>query len=206
METTIIIVSYKQTELIKAAHSSIRRFYPTIPVIIIDGSPADSDCWNYLHSLNDPNTRVHTLEYNIGHGRGLHMGIGMATTEYVLLMDSDVEIRQIDAIECMLDRFYSDTYGVGKVVYVNEHGGDDPKGLPYLHPHFALIKKSKYEYWPPLINHGAPFIKTMIALERHVYSDKVVNFESISNFIMHKERGTRAINPPEFHPSNWDKV
>src|SRR5688572_26552932 len=135
---TAVIVSYNTPELLKECYNSIRRFYPELEVIIIDGSPPDSDCWKCAAWLNTAeNTTVKNVEYNIGHGKGMNMGIGMVKTDYVLLIDSDVTIDYPNVLEEMVGYLSKkNCYGVGQIVDVNEHGSNVSSGIKYLHPHF----------------------------------------------------------------------
>lgn len=208
---TAIIVSYNTRDLLRNCVESIRKFYPTLKIIIIDGSPPDSDCWQYVAGLEDDNTKVRLLEHNGGHGPGMVKGIELCETDYFLLCDSDVEIKQNRSIERMMHYFNTkscdygrEIYGLGKVIQTDSLGNNTDYGIDYLHPHFALIKKDAYLKFDPIINHGAPLINAML----HICiagGARVVNFP-VENFIIHHERGTRALNPKEFNPANWDKI
>lgn len=219
---TAIIVSYNTPDLLRNAIASVRRFYPTLPVIIIDGSPPDSECWMYCQMLGlEPNMIVKCVEYNIGHGNGMKMGISMVETEYFLLMDSDVEIKNEGCLEFMIEVFENSpkVYGFGNIVEVNKEGGNIPNeytvtdkaleiskpgAIPYLHPHFALIKKSMNLKYAPIINHGAPMIKAMVDL--HEKKEDYPAYWPVDEWVVHHERGTRKLNPKEFNPGNWDNV
>lgn len=202
---TAIIVSYNTPDLLRACVESIRKFYPALKIIIIDGSPPDSDCWIYCHKLmQEPNTLVKCVEYNIGHGNGVKMGISMCETEYFLLVDSDVEILS-PILEDMLIPFKKgDCYGVGEIISVDENGNNGGNIL-YLHPHFALINKEKYLKHSPIMNHGAPMLNAMKSIS-NVYDCGLAFCPDFKNRYVHHERGTRKLNPKEFNPVNWDKV
>lgn len=210
-DVSIIIVSYKTHALLKAAYESIRRFYPEIKVIIVDGSPIDTSCYKYAKSLRDANTKVYLLNKNIGHGPGMIMGIRHCTTKYFLLMDSDVEIQKPKVIERM--KIHLELieecqpkyiiYGIGQVMTVNETGVNSKEGMEYLHPHFALIKKQTYHKFRPIINHGAPMLSAMKSLRET--GGRPFHFQ-VWKYIFHKERGTRSLNPKEFNHRNWDRV
>lgn len=200
-KVTAIIVSYMQTDLLRRCYESIRKFYIDLPVIIIDGSEPDSDCWAYSMSLAGQFTTVRNVEYNIGHGPGLKLGILLCETEFFLIVDSDVIIDRAPVEKMMYMMELHDAYGVGQIVFVNEHGGNVEKGYQYLHPHFALISKAKYLKYAPIIHHGAPLIKSMIDIDgKHL----LIGFP-VSLFVTHLGRGTRALNPPEFQPGTWEK-
>jgi len=194
-KVTAIIVNYNTPELLTDCVNSIRRFYPIMDIIIVDGSETDK---THL-SLRDKCTFSMGLKFNSGHGPGMNMGIRACETEYVLLVDSDVTIDKPGVIEAMLE-MPPYAYGCGQVVNVNEHGSNvEHESIRYLHPHFALINRRAWEIHPPFINHGAPLLKTMKARPH------IRNFP-VADYITHKGRGTRALNPEGFKPNNWDKV
>lgn len=196
-KVTAIIVNYNTPELLKECVESIRRFYPNMDIVIVDGS---EDCGPSFQLRNE---RTFTIEtnHNIGHGPGLNLGINAAETDFVLLVDSDVTIDKPGIIEEMM-KMPEFCYGCGQVVFVNDQGGNVPEkgGIRYLHPHFALINKKAYKNFMPFINHGAPLLVTM---KQKPY---VMNFPWLSKYITHKGRGTRELNPKEFNVGNWDKV
>lgn len=223
---TAIIVSYNTRDLLKACIESIRRFYPTLKIIVIDGSPPDSDCWQYVGGLEDNYTKVRLLEHNAGHGPGMVKGIELCETDYFLLCDSDVTINKPTVIEQPMswltdERFGHEFYGCGKMIHINRFGSNIPDPppiisnvvlwspndkdiIPYLHPHFAIINKDAYNLYDPIINHGAPMIKAMQSVKKNG-PHRFLNFDW-GDTITHHGRGTRALNPKEFNPANWDKV
>lgn len=192
---TAIIVNYNTPDLLKACVASIRKHYPTLDIVIVDGSETDET----HRELRDTHTFTIPVKFNIGHGPGLNMGIRACETDYVLLVDSDVTIDKPGVIEELL-KIPSYAYGCGQVVEVNEHGSNVEKGIRYLHPHFALINRTAWGMFPPFMNHGAPLLNTMKA------KPHVVNFPWLEKYITHKGRGTRVLNPEGFKPGNWDKV
>lgn len=201
MNVTVIIVSYNTYQLMRECYNSLRKFYPTIPCVLIDGSDEGDKCHEFVKTRNTKYNKIFSLKKNIGHGPGMVLGIENCETEYFLLMDSDVVMKR-PVLGIMLRLFETlDIYGVGNVIKVNQKGINDPNGYDYLHPHFALIKKSEYLKFDPIINHGAPMIKAMISGADHgVYS------MDLTEYITHHERGTRNLNPKAFHPKHWDKT
>jgi len=194
-KVTAIIVNYNTPELLTDCVNSIRKFYPTMDIVIIDGSEDDSVSFSMrgMHTFTVP------VKHNIGHGPGMNLGIRSCQTEFVLLVDSDVVIDKAGVIEAMM-KMPSYAYGCGQVVEVNEQGGNvDHEAIRYLHPHFALIRRAAWVIHPPFINHGAPLLTTM-------KSRPHVRYFPVEEYITHKGRGTRALNPEGFKPGNWDKV
>lgn len=215
---TAIIVSYNTPDLLKDCYTSLRRFYPTMPVIIIDGSPQGSGCWLYSRSIVGRRTTVKNTNRNIGHGPGMVMGIELCKTEHFLLVDSDVVINRGGVIEEMQrlliggEKYYNKNfiYGCGPLIFVDEKGGrssmykelENP--YSYMHPHFSLIKIEAYKKNYPIIHHGAPMLSVMNSIRNKGFI--FIPFHDLSLWITHHERGTRVQNPKHFHPKYWDDV
>ena len=191
-DVTGIVVCHNTKALIKRAYESIRKFHPDMPIIIIDGSDKGDPCVAYCKSLASEMTQVISLGHNIGHGRGMHMGINKASTKYALIFDSDIEM--IDSpLAAMLDMMEEDTFGVGSVrkIKINvSQSGFIP--VLYLHPFFQLINIENYRKFPPYIHHGAPCVKTMLDIKRRGLSEKIFkDFPDLNRYIKHYHRGTR---------------
>lgn len=197
-EITIIIVSYNTKELLENCYNSIRKHLPFIKIIIVDGSEASNPCSAYTSHLNNRNTIVLKPNYNIGHGKGMDLGISKATTKYVCVVDSDTIMNENPLPE-MLKKI-GNGYGIGKVIDVNDDGINVDKGLKYLHPYFALINRSKYYEHDAFFHHGAPCLKAMST----IFEEELINF-NIEDYIIHLGRGTRLLQPKEFNYQNWEK-
>jgi len=162
-EITGITVSHNTKDLLKRSYESVRKFHPNMPIIIIDGSDKKDPCAAYAKSLASPLTTVYSPGYNIGHGRGMCMGIDKARTPYALIFDSDIEMLKspVDAMFAMME---SNTYGVGYTEktapdgYEWGAGGTHNKGEPMrmLHPYFQLLNIANYMKFHPYVHHGAP--------------------------------------------------
>lgn len=202
-ELTGLVVSYNTKELLQKAIASLRGFYPELPILIVDSSDPSNDCYEYTKGLPmwyDNIERIY-IPGNIGHGKGMDAGIKAIKSKYVLLFDSDIEMLK-PCLEIMLDALELYRYGVGQVITVDENGSNCEDGIQYLHPHFCIINRKRYFEYTPFVHHGAPLIKTMIDIDQHHSVNELHHLE-ISNFILHKGRGTRDLNPPEFL-NNWE--
>lgn len=200
-DITVVIVTYNTKELLQRAYESVRKFYPEMSIIIVDGSDKNNNCYDYAVSLQGGFTTILQTPNNVGHGRGMEWGIKLAKTKYVLLMDSDVEIQR-PCLPNMWTRLENEptAFGCGLVVHVDENGtnvdSDTPDAIPYLHPHFALISRDNYAKVPGFVHHGAPCLRTM----QHLITfkkQKLIDYQ-VSNYIIHEGRGTRSLNPKEF--------
>lgn len=213
-DVTGITVCWNTKDLIERAYTSVRKFHPEMPIIIIDCSDKTNLCYSYTSSLADANTRVFHASKNIGHGRGLVHGISNTKTPFVLVFDSDIEMLK-SPLQAMLDQFEDDTYGVGyteKTAFDGHEYGCKPSHLnqghmKYLHPYFCLIQLKEYKKYLPFCHHGAPAVNTMLDIHRRGLGDKVIKeFEGLGHssgrghvwegkpreFIRHDTAGTRS--------------
>ena len=212
---TGVSVCWNSQALIERAYNSIRKFHPDMPIIIVDGSDAGDPCAAYVKSLASYKTTVISLGYNIGHGRGLCMGLDKVRTRYALVFDSDIEMLK-SPTEAMLAMMEPDTFGVG---YIEKTGFDGYNygahshhvregWMPYLHPYFQLIDVGNYKKYHRYVHHGAPCFLTMLDIYKKGLSNKVLKeFAGLGHsagqgftwkgalreYIHHIPRGTRSI-------------
>jgi len=178
---TGVTVCWNTKDLIECAHNSIRRFHPDMPLIVIDGSDPGDTCAAYVRGLASDKTAVVSLGYNIGHGRGMCMGIEKVKTKYALIFDSDIEML-ISPIGAMLTMMEDDTFGVGYIEKTGFDGfeyGVHPQHakegwMPYLHPYFQLINIENYRKFHPYVHHGAPCYLTMLDIYKKGLSGKII--------------------------------
>lgn len=198
---TGITVVYNTKGLIDRAIKSIRKFYPELPLIIVNGSTPGHKCDIYLKSKPYDNCTIYNIGSNIGHGEGLDHGLAKCKTQQALLFDSDIEIKKEGVIEKMQANLKDSNYGIGEICHTDRHGRNVTIGIPYLHPHFMLINKIQYNKYNKFVHHGAPCIKTMLDLYEQSKSSMLIKFP-VKDYIEHDYRGTRNLSPPEFL-RNW---
>jgi len=203
---TGITVCWNTKDLIERAYNSIRKFYPDMPIIIIDGSDPGDPCAAYVRGLASDITTIIQPGYNVGHGRGMCMGIEKAATPYALIFDSDIELLE-PCLPAMLAMMEADTFGVG---YLEDIGYDGfrykihphPEGpLPCIHPYWQLINIENYKKFHPYVHHGMPVYLTMLDIHKKGLSSKILKqFPGLSNehcqgsdvsrFVRHHSNGT----------------
>ena len=160
-----------------------------MPIIIIDGSDVGNSCAAYVRGLASDVTTVVSLGYNIGHGRGMCMGIDKARTKYALIFDSDIEMLK-SPIETMLAMMEADTFGVGAVDekadfnrFAHEKHGRVEGFVRYLQPYFQLIDIGNYKKFYPYVHHGAPCYLTMLDIHKKGLSGKIIKaFPGLAQF------------------------
>jgi glycosyltransferase involved in cell wall biosynthesis len=220
-QITGVTVVYNSKDLIKTAYESIRKFHPTMEIIIVDGSSINNPCYDYVSSLASKYTFPFQVGYNIGHGRGMCSGLYYVKTPFVLFFDSDIEMLK-SPIKSMMEVFEEDTFGVG---YIEKTGFDGYEygirpdhakqdWMPYLHPYFQLVKIENYRKYHPYIHHGAPCTATMYDIYKKGLSNKILKgFPGLGHssgegftwkgipreFIRHDVAGTRKICKKSFN-------
>jgi len=198
---TGIVVSYNTRQLLDECLKSVTKFYPDLPIIVIDGSEKTNPCYSYIPKFKNV-TKIQ-VGYNIGHGAGMAMGIAMAKTDYVLIFDSDIVMKKAP-IEKMMKLFEPNTFGVGEVVKVPQstYGIQvgDGSDISCLHPYFHIINKKVYAQFLPYVHSGGPTALTSIDIYRRGLSNIILkDFPKLREYIQHDWRGTRDLSPEDFN-------
>lgn len=208
---TGITVCYDTRVLMQKAYESVRRFYPDMPIIIIDCSETKNSCYAYVQSLASELTTVIHPGKNIGHGPGMNMGINYCRTRYALMFDTDAELLE-PCVGDMLAMMEEDTFGVGYVIptalggfgttysYPPEPTPKDGNWMPYLHPYFQLIDTQNYKKYAPYKHSGAPCTPTMRDIYNKGLGWKIIKqFKDMTNgtpkYVKHDGGGTCRRNP-----------
>jgi len=212
---TGITVCHNTKELLERAYTSIRKHHPEMNIIIVDTSDRKNPCYGYVLTLRGPRTKVMHVDKNIGHGKGLCMGINGVQTPYFLIFDSDIEMFK-SPISKMLEMMENDTWGVGYIERTDlgghEWGSRKEKmqygSMKYMHPYFCLIQYKEYKKYSTFIHHGAPATQIMLEFHKNGLSDIVLKeFPGLGHtsssgwtwkgspkeYIRHDTRGTRDV-------------
>jgi molybdopterin-guanine dinucleotide biosynthesis protein A len=191
---TVIIVHYKTLKLTKAAFNSLRKFYPSIKIVIVNnGDDAESESFLADAAKLDGNLIVLSPDKNLHHGPGMDFAISKISTDWFLTFDSDSKLLKENLLEDMISLLNSDTYAVGEFIKMNELGffaKEGEKSFNYVHPKCALFDRQKYLTLPPFIKHGSPCISNEIAAKDAGY--ELIDFP-VNNYISHPGRGTVGI-------------
>lgn len=197
MNVEIVSVHYKTPDYIYQQYASVRKYYPSIPYRIIDGS---DDKQTYFLDLEekDKNFRVERMGYNIHHGPGMDYAIRTSSSDFLLILDSDVTLKA-DILAPMFDRFSG--YAVGRKRIVNRLGMQNweipwigkyfPKSFKYtyIHPLCLLISKEAYLQFKPFLKHGAPCVDAMMDIYKQKKTHMLCGFP-VENYINVKYQGT----------------
>jgi hypothetical protein len=179
-DVTGIVVTHNTKDLIQRCIESIRKFHPTMRIMIVDGSDVNDPCRHYVKQLSDEFTEVILCDHNIGHGKGMHLALEMCVTPLALVFDSDIEMIE-SPIELMVSMVEPHTYGVGyveKTAYdgyeygCKAHHFSQPH-MFMMHPFFHLLQRSEYFKFHPYVHHGAPCYKAALDIHLKGLTDKV---------------------------------
>lgn len=156
-KVTVLMSEYntKKEQLKQAIESILNQTYTNFELIIID------DCSNeenikIIESYKDDRIRLIRNEKNLGLAASLNKGIELATTDYIIRMDTD-DIAKVDRIEKQV-RFAKNNpqYSIisGRANFFDENGiyyttpksgeiykNDLIKGTPFIHPTMLINKK-----------------------------------------------------------------
>ena len=194
-EITGIGVVYNTKDLLQRAIESIRKYYPEMKLVIVNGSDLQSECTASVRSYT--NAISFNVGYNIGHGKGMDYALERCGTSKALIFDSDIVLKKTGVIEKM-NLLLKDNYGVGKCVQTDRGGRNiEEEGIKYLHPYFMLINIASYFRHHAFVHHGAPCYKTMNELNDKSMSDILIDFP-LEAYVEHNWKGTRNLNPVEF--------
>ena len=194
-KTCGLLVNYKTLKITKYCLTSFRKFYPRVPLIVIDNSDYDqSSDWLYQFAKKDTNTMLLFNTYNMHHGPSMHNGIILAHNlfENVLIFDSDILFLKSNIIEDMLTAIGDKKFiCCGIMGWVDNNGLNVKKneGIPYVHPRCILININEYLKLPPFQKHGAPCLDTM----KFIYDNKLTNLLiefDIDPYVKHLYKGT----------------
>ena len=205
---TGLTVFYKTPHLVDLSLKPLRKFYPSLKLIVVNNSPEDDECSEALKkfAMSDQNFELIQLDSNYGHGPGLNRGMEYVKTPYVYIFDSDTEIVRENMLENMLTLMDSQTYGIGFTRLTSRGGShrdkgtlDDPEVMTYLHPLACLISVDKYKMFPKFNSGGAPFAKAMSAIKDSGMGNTLIKFFPVilggrqqSNYVRHGGGHTRA--------------
>lgn len=90
MDITITIKTFQRKKLLWRLLSSIEKYYPQLPIIIVDDSRRDYKAQT-LDKFKDLNIKYIVTKFDVGLSRGRNIALQYVDTEYFLLCDDDFE-------------------------------------------------------------------------------------------------------------------
>ena len=187
-----IVVNFQTPDLLDTAVRSFKRFYPDVPLTIIDnGSRDDSPATIARIESEVPSVRSLYLSENVYHGPAMHQGLMESRAAFTYVFDSDTETVRSGFLEAMLELLEADAeaYGAGQVVQVDRRGFARETGIPVLASAHMLLKTDLYRSLPPFIHHGLPALANFRAAYNRGY--RLLSWP-IGDYVHHLGRGTAA--------------
>lgn len=193
-------VHYNTPELVLRAYQSVRNLYPDMLITIIDGSdnaPIDSD----------RNTNVLKMGRNVGHGPGMHHALLDCETDYLLLFDSDIEMKK-PCVNEMLDLMEEDTFAIGEIQMVDKlsYGVEftkEPYEIPLVHPYFHIVQPKEYFKYMPYSQNGGPVgLATLDIFSRGLSERALIDFD-VRDSVYHRWGGTRENTPLDMYKCSF---
>jgi len=198
-DVTVILINFKTLNLTKKCLLTLRKFYPTAKVIVVDnGSHDESSSFLEKFRRGDNFTRLIVNEVNRFHGPALHQAINLVETAFAFTLDSDCEILKGGFLEEMRSYFTDrKVYAVGELRYKTwfgytfNYGQQQSVGrrrrVPYVHPFAMLLRVCMYHELMPFEHHGAPCLNNMKSAQRRGY--RFLDFP-VDDFVLHLYGGT----------------
>lgn len=191
---TAVIINYRTADLTERAITTLRAFYPALPLLLIDnGSNDASTALLRRYQAQWPSTTTLLRnDRNRFHGPAMHQALQSIQTPYALFLDSDCEVIAGGFIERMITLAEEDgrRYAVGKVVSMDKRGFDvaqSEDSFPYIRPVCMLVRKNLYFTLSPFAHHGTPCLANMQDAVRKGY--QLVDFP-VFEYVNHRGRGT----------------
>lgn len=196
---TALTVVYNTPELLINSVGSFKKFYPDIPLLIMNNSDKDHACSSvvseYVERYN--NVRAFNFRTNQGHGTAVDMGIKNIDTDVIYYFDSDINMKVGGAIEGMMELMNDEVYGVGNVIDVDTGGRNirhDYTGerVKFLHLVVGLLNRNMYYKFHPFTRYGLPIFKALLEIHKSGNVDKMIKYFPIFNYVKHLSGGTRS--------------
>jgi glycosyltransferase involved in cell wall biosynthesis len=94
-KVTLVIPTYNNLQHIKNAYTSIRKWYPTLELVLLDDGSNDGTYeWLLETKSNDDNVILHRSDERVGHTILYDLGIEMATNEIVGIIHADMIVTE----------------------------------------------------------------------------------------------------------------
>lgn len=191
---TAVVINFQTPDLTRRAVASLRRWYPDLPLLLIDNGSKD-DSSTRLHALAGESTATTTLlrnSRNLHHGPAMDQALHCLSTDEVFFLDSDCVIVKEGILERLLEALHSDgrAYAAGKRIFMNSRGFDvapGPRAHPYIRPICMLLRRRTYLTLPPFRRHGAPCLHNMRAA---VAAGLRLAHVPVEEYVQHEGRGT----------------
>lgn len=198
-DVTVLICQNKTPDLIRLCIESLLTFYPTIKILIVNGTADDeAGRWIKYKAARCKNITVWDREGYDSHGVAMNEAIkDHITTKYVLMLDSDTIIKRSGFIELIIAHMTINNgiFAMGALMEVTNSGDacGEPKDagdiLRYIHPSTGMINRDIYiemlaktKDKSAFSDHGAPCVYSMQYAKHYGYDVKGF---AIADYVAH---------------------
>lgn len=154
---SIIIPTKNQPQLIKTCVQSILENTQSNPIeiLIVDNGSDDHETLAYYQSLQSL-SKIRVLAFNetFNYSRAINLGASHAKGQFILTLNNDIEIRQVDWFKCLFEAFIEPAIGIvgAMLLYPNttiQHAG------VVLDPNRLISHVFCHQHGTPSTPHGA---------------------------------------------------
>ena len=94
-KVTLVVPTYNNLKHIKNAYTSIRKYYPTLELVLLDDGSSDGT-FEWLESIEreDTNVVLYQSEERVGHTILYDVGIDMAKNEIIGILHADMIVSE----------------------------------------------------------------------------------------------------------------
>lgn len=199
MSITALTVVYNTPDLLIDCVGLFKKFYPDIPVLIMNNSDPNHECTDVAKEMEQRYSNVTVVHYgkNHGHGWAVNDGMKRIKTDYVYYFDSDIKMNKGGALEGMMELMDDDTYGIGKIMYTSMTGKNirpnfEGERLRFLYAVVGLINKNMYFKFHHWTKFGLPAWKAMVDIHKNGNPDTALKNFPIMSYVKHFSGGTRS--------------
>lgn len=195
-------VIYRTYHLAADAINSTLEYYPNMRIVVVDNTEKAFDKGREkVYDGLKGRIELIRVSQNIGHGPGIKKAMRRVGDGYLYLFDTDTKMYRPGILEGMAQKAGDNVFfGIGKLLRLNYQY----KGvrLRYLHPATCLLHLGTSKRLKRPIDHGDPFVETMLDLHNKEKDKKWLLKFPVGKFVCHFGRGSvRACRVSGVRPS-----
>ena len=202
LQTTFIIKTFERPDKPVALVKSIQKFYPEVPIIIIDDSKKPiKEKWA-------PHIQYAHTEYDIGLSEGRNRAVKLVKTKYFVLLDDDFEFTERTKIEIfkeLLEKYNFDLIGADLVNYdwhISKFAGFFKIYRKVLYSCIYRDPTDGYDAIPVDFTHNFFLAKTDV-IQKNLWDSELKTAEHESFFLNLKNNHVKVGYTPHININHW---
>jgi len=199
MSIKAFTVVYNTPKLLMDSVGSFRKYYPDIPLLIMNNSDPDNACTDLILELVQRDAKITAVHYekNQGHGYAFNDAMNILESDYVYYFDSDTIMFKGGAIEQMVGIMDDNIYGAGKIIYTDMGGRGIPRDydgekLRYLYLVVGMLNRKMYHKFHHWTKFGLIAYKAMVDIHDNGDPENMLKEFPIMSYVRHLSGGTRS--------------